>query len=262
MNEGEKRLFFGFSIEEPWPHSYPRGRIIEENSRHLTLAFLGDVPFSRLRNALPQFPDPPVSLGPAGICDKLLFLTRVVAQHVTWLVDDAPLLAFQQTVCQWLETLGYPIDRRPLLPHITLARAPFVEKEWERWFEPLPCIVTGIHLYESIGNLTYHSLWEIPLTRPFEEIEHTADIAFHVKGKNPAELYLHAALALSFKYPPFLKFIETGPVGDLNQVIKELNRMIAQCDLSTGCPFKAVSYHTKLKQCQEGFINWEMIVDV
>lgn len=258
MNEDEKRLFFGFSIEEPWPYKYPKGRIIDENSRHLTLAFLGNVSFSSLEKALVQFPEPHFQLGPCGICDQLLFLTRVVAQHVTWFEGGKQLATFQITVLDWLESLGYSVDRRPFLPHITLARAPFDQKEWEKWFEPLPCMVTGIHLYESIGNLTYKSIWEIPFTRPFVEIEHTADIAFHVRGKNPAEFYLNAALALSFKFPPFLSFIEKGPVGDLNQVVKELNRMIAQCDLSTGCPFKAVSYHTKLTP----ELDWEMIVDV
>jgi len=253
MNQDEKRLFFGFSIEEPWPHSCPKGRILEENSRHLTLAFLGNVPIPPLEN----FPEPPFLLGPVGICDQLLFLTKVVAQHVTWLNQGEQLISFQKAVLDWLESLGYAVDRRPFLPHITLARSPFEQKEWEKWFEPLPCMVTGIHLYESVGNLKYKSIWEIPLARPFDEIEHTADIAFHVRGKNPAELYLHGALALSFKYPPFLHFIERGPVSDLNQVVKELNRMIAQCDLSMGCPFKAVSYHNKIIQD-----TWEMIVDV
>jgi len=258
MQEDEKRLFFGFSIEEPWPHLYPKGRILDEKSRHLTFAFLGNVPYDNLQKALEKFPIPPFQIGPVGICDQLLFLKRVVAQHVRWLVDGEKLKLFVSEVHKWLTLLGYSIDTRPFLSHVTLARAPFNEEEWTSWFEPLPCMVTGIHLYESVGNLTYRSIWEFPILAPFKEIEHTADIAFHIRGKNLSELYLHAAVAMSFKFPPFLKYIKTTDAKDLNQVVKALNQMITECDLEIGCPFKAVSYHTQLVEGE----HWEMIVDV
>jgi len=258
MQEGEKRVFFGFSIEEPWPHLYPKGRILDETSRHLTFAFLGNVPYVNLEKNLDHFPKPSFDVGPVGICDDLLFLKKVVAQHVKWLLNDESITSFQSAVQKWLSTLGFSLDPRPHLPHVTIARAPFEEEEWRSWFEPLPCMATGIHLYESVGNLTYQSIWEIPLLKPFEEIEHTADIAFHIRGKSLQQLYLHAAIAMSFKFPPFLHYIKTDHVEDLNQVVKGLNQMIAQCDLEIGCPFKAVSYHTHLIDEE----NWEMIIDV
>lgn len=266
MVEDVKRLFFGFSVEAPWPHHYPKGRIIDENFRHVTFAFLGNVPFPTLEKMLPQFPKPKFSLGPVGRCDQLLFLpkfkARVVAGHVSWLLGEAALINLQKGVLDWLEHLGYKVDRRPLLPHITLARAPFEEKQWKEAFEEFPCIVTGIHLYESVGNLTYHSIWELPLQRSFEEIEHTADIAFHIRGKSPYELYVNGAIAMSFKFPQFLQFIDPLPIDDLDQVVKRLNIMIAKCDLEIGCPFKAVSYHSKITKEPDGLTNWEMIVDV
>lgn len=258
MEEEKKRLFFAFSIEAPWPHEYPKGRLIEEKSRHMTFAFLGNVPIPNLS----AFPKPDLLIGPVGKCDRLLFLARVVASHVTWLQNGEKLNQLQKSVLDWLESLKYQVDRRPLLPHITLARAPFDREGWEGWFEELPCIITGIHLYESIGNLTYQSIWEIPLTAPFEEIEHTADIAFHVRGKNFDELYLHATVAMSFKHPPFLSFLKSEQKNDLNQVVRGLNQMIAACDLDQGCPFKAVSYHSKITEESNGLMNWEMIVDV
>jgi 2'-5' RNA ligase len=263
MEDEIKRLFFAFSVEAPWPHEYPKGRLVDEKSRHITFAFLGNVhPVANLS----EFPKPDLLLGPAGKTDRLLFLpphrARVVASHVTWLSDGEKLNQLQKKALDWLESLGYQVDRRPLLSHITLARAPFDRKAWEDWFEELPCIITGIHLYESVGNLTYQSIWEIPLTAPFEEIEHTADIAFQVRGKNFDELYRHGAVAMSFKHPPFLSFIESEQKSDLNQVVKGLNQMISACDLNQGCPFKAVSYHSKIREESNGLINWEMIVDV
>lgn len=262
MREDEKRLFFGFSIEQPWPSAYPPGRVIDENSRHLTLAFLGNVPYAPLQKNLDRFPQPPFRIGPAGICDRLLFFRKVVAQHVAWCTGGEKLGSYQAALQETLSSLGYPIDPRPLLPHVTLARAPFEEKAWTKWFEPLPLIVTGIHLYESSGNLSYRSIWEIPLLPPFEEIEHTADIAFHILGETPEELYLHAAIAMGFKFPPVLRYIEKAPVESLNEAIKRLNKMITQCDLEWGCPFKAVSYHTHTTHEPQGPLAWEMIVDV
>lgn len=262
MDESEKRLFFGFSVEAPWPHNYPKGRLIEESCRHLTFAFLGNVPFSKLEKVLPNCPQPHFRLGPVGKCDELLFLTKVVATHVDWLSDGDKLSEYQRAVLDWLEKQGYKVDRRPFLPHITLARQPFNKEEWMEWFEELPCMITGIHLYESIGNLTYKSIWQLPLLPAFEEIEHTADIAFHIRGRNFYELYMHGAIAMSFKFPHFLSFLDTAPISDFNQIVKKLNAMIAQSDQETGCPFKAVSYHSKMSEEQDGLIHWEMIVDV
>lgn len=256
MNEEEKRLFFGFSVDAPWPHNYPKGRLIDESCRHLTFAFLGNV------KTIPHIPHPTFTLGPVGKCDEILFLSNVVASHVKWLSNGDRLSNYQRTVLDWLEQHGYRVDRRPFLPHITLARMPFDHNEWKEWFEELPCIVTGIHLYESLGNLTYKSIWELPLLPAFEEIEHTADIAFQIRGKNFDELYLHSAIAISFKFPHFLSYLDPAPISDFNQIVKRLNAMIAQCDQETGCPFKAVSYHSKMSKEPDGLIHWEMIVDV
>lgn len=260
----EKRLFFGFSVDAPWPMSYPKGRIIEESSRHITLAFLGNTSFDRLENSLKEFPNPDFHIGPVGICDKILFLPemkpRVVADHISWISDGKKLNSFHDKVLKWLETLDFAIDKRPLLPHVTIARAPFNENEWESAFESLPIIVTGIHLYESMGNLRYHSLWNYSLLSAFEELEHTADIAFIIRGRNYEELFEHAAVAMSFKYPPFLSFLEEKNQKELGQVVQSLNKMVTKCDEEIGCPFKAVSYHGKADQKE--YLEWEMVVDV
>lgn len=263
--EERKRLFFGLAVEAPWPLTYPKGRIIEESARHITLAFLGNHSFSKLEKGLPTFPKPSYKIGPVGIGDHLLFLPkykpRVVAEHVDWITDGTSIESHHQGLLDWLEGLDFPVDRRPFLPHVTMARAPVDENAWEEAFStPLPLITTGIHLYESIGHLRYLSIWHHPLLPAFEEFEHTADIAFFIHGQTYQELYSHGAVALGFKYPPFLRFLESTPFGDLDAVVKGLNRMISTCDVEIGCPFKAVSYHGKYKK--EPHLIWEMIVDV
>ena len=37
----QKRLFFGFEVKAPWPQGLPKGRILKEDQRHITIAFLG-----------------------------------------------------------------------------------------------------------------------------------------------------------------------------------------------------------------------------
>jgi len=261
-----KRLFFGLSLQAPWPPFYPKGRLIEEETRHITLAFLGNHPFDKLENALNDFPKPDFLIGPVGRSDEILFLPkghpRVVSHHISWIVDGEKIKAFQKKVQAWLESLEYPVDRRPLLPHVTLARAPFSKEDWEKAFEPLPMIITGVHLYESLGNLQYQSLWELPFISSFEEFEHTADIAFHIRGTSMQELYLHAAIGMSFHFPPFLSFLQKIEIVDLEGVIRALNVMISTCDLEMGCPFKAVSYHGKIREEENQILHWEMVVDV
>jgi len=268
MNENNKRLFFGLSLEAPWPTSYPKGRIIQETMRHITLAFLGNFSFSKLEKELDHFPKPAFKIGPVGETSQVLFLPkghkpRVVAHEISWLVDGERIEMLHKNVLDWLEKLDYPVDRRPLLSHVTIARAPFENKEWEEAFEELPIFVSGIHLYESLGNLHYKSIWEYSLIPCFEELEHTADVAFQVCGTSFHDLYIHGALALSFSYPPFLTFLEEEKISDFEQLVRLLNVMITKCDAQMGCPFKAVSYHGNFREDKEnGLLYWEMIVDV
>jgi len=265
QNTESKRLFFGFSVQAPWPSFLPKGRIIAEETRHITFAFLGNHPYEALEKALPHLPQTSFLLGPVGLCDRVVFLPiktpRVVAYHVDWLTDGKKIIEFQSKVLDWLESLHYPTDKRPLLPHVTVARAPFDPKEWEEAFYPLPCILTGVHLYESLGNLTYNTLWHRDFSPVFEEFEHTADIAYRIRGHTPQELYLHAAVAMSFRFPHFLHFLGTGQVTTLDQAVQALNTMISRCDAEIGCPFKAVSYHGNLTE-ENTLLHWEMIVDV
>lgn len=256
--DDEKRMFFGAEVFAPWPH-FPPGRMIAETERHLTLAFLGNTSFTALKDLLSQFPAPSFVVGPVGWCDRLLFipeeLPKVAALHVKWLQGDlAPLHAELQ---KWLSLA----DKRTFFPHVTVARSPFDKEAWRESFKEFPIAVRAIHLYESIGNLNYVPLWSYPLPLPFEELEHTADIAFLIRGETLAALFVHAQIALSFKFPEFLRYFSKVVPKSLDALITELNRGISLADQEIGCPFKAVSFHGEIVQ-KEGLLLWEMIVDV
>jgi 2'-5' RNA ligase len=255
-----KRLFLGMEVVAPWPESLPKGRILDESDRHLTLAFLGDANLPQLQELLNSFPKPPFQIGLAGIFDKALFLRHVAAWHIQWLEREELFLTFQKNLVNWLKSQGLHPKEGKFLSHVTLARRPFSTPEWQKSFHPLPMYVKNIHLCESLGNSEYEVCWNFPILAPFDEIEHTADIAFLVRGENLQQLFLHAQLALCFHFPPMLTFIKNRSVANLDEIVAVLNGMILKADIELGCPFKAVSFHGELQKNQ--FLEWEMIVDV
>jgi len=254
-------------VKAPWPDALPYGRLLDAHHRHLTLAFLGDTDYPKMQEALLSFPQLPFKVGFVAQFDQCLFLPpkhpRVVAWHVQWLEKSTEIVTFCATLIRWLQAKGFSPDRRhELMPHVTLARAPFNEKIWSKKFSPLPLLVQDIRLYESVGNLNYTSLWSYSLLPPFEEIEHMADIAYIVRGETFDQLFQHAALALAFNFPSLLTYlqIKEGFVH-LEDVIIELNHLVARVDQEIGCPFKAVSFHSLLEN-KDTIMHWEMIVDV
>lgn len=268
METDRRRLFFGLEVKAPWPDSLPDGRHLTELNRHMTLAFLGEVNFAELESLLPSCPQPSFKVGLGGFFDQCLILPprhpNVVAWHVKWLEDVQTLLTFRDQLNQWLLTNQFPVSHpeRDFLPHVTLCRRPFKEQEWKQAFISLPLFVASLHLYQSLGHCRYQSIWYYPILSPFEEIEHTADIAFHIKGINIQQLHQHAQLALSFKDPRLLSYLsEVNTDASLEDVIMTLNETIAKMDAEIGCSFKAISFHDDLTE-ENGILTWEMIVDV
>ncbi|MCI0382280.1 MAG: hypothetical protein L0207_04440 [Chlamydiae bacterium] len=263
----DKRLFFGIEIDAPWPDQYPEGRLIDSSSRHLTLAFLGNVSFAQIQKQLTSFPKGSIKIGPVGKCDKVIFLPnhnhpRVVAYHIDWFTGEKNLINLHRELLNWLEKNGYKTDKRDLLSHISLARAPFETKEWEKSFTLLPILAKAIHLYESRGNLQYEPLWSCSFILPFEEWPHTADIAFLIRGENPTQMYLHAFLALCYTFPILTPYFKKIEVTDFEKIVSLLNNKIAKADAEIGCPLKAISYHGQMREKEKGMFEWEMVVDV
>jgi 2'-5' RNA ligase len=265
--EDVKRLFFGVEIHAPWPQKYPKGRMLNEEHRHLTLSFLGNVPFHPLEQQLENIPLPEIEIGISGYFDSCLLLPprrpHVVAWHAKWGVEENHLFEIQNLLSNWLSSLDYSVDSRPWKPHVTLCRKPFKADEWLKAFVPLPFYTSSLHLYESTGDLHYSPVWSRSIQPPFEEIEHTADLAFLIRGHSLQQIYQNAATALAFKESRLLHFgLPLQKVTTLDDIVMALNGIICLADAEFGCPMKAVSFHGEIVELPNTILQWEMIVDV
>lgn len=267
MEKEIKRLFFGIEVHAPWPPHVPEGRLLDEEHRHLTLAFLGNIPYEPLKEILNDFPKVSLKIGSVGYFDSCLVLPprhpNVVAWHAHELGDSSPIAHFQTLLSDWLISHGYSLDKRSWNPHVTLCRQPFDAHKWMKDFIPLPFYTCSLHLYESTGHLQYVPLWSYPIQAPFEEINHTADMAFIIRGENLQQLYRNAFIALSFKAPEFIEFFTPGEaLNNLDDIVIALNHIVSKVDSSIGCSLKAISFHGEIIPLQDALLQWEMIVDV
>lgn len=233
----------------------------------MTFAFLGSIPFLPFLEHLKDIPVPSFHVGLTGAFDTCLFLPvkkpNVVAWQAYWHDDPQQFKNYIQNVWSWLSSKGYPTEEREWLPHVSICRKPFNRIDWMKAYKHTPFNFGDIHLYESVGNLNYIPLHSFKLVRPFEEIEHTADIAFLVNAENMQQLYNHAFSALAFSFPLLLRYFPSKEeVSSLDEVIKALNNIICRADSEEGCGLKAVCYHGEIVTLPNNLLQWEMIVDV
>lgn len=264
------RVFLAFDVVAPWPQEFPKGRIIPEELRHLTLVFLGEQDLEKL----PQVPKVPFQVGMAGKFNKCIFLPpkhpHVVAWDVNWLYEAKKMYDFQKDVQSWALKNDIVVEEREFLYHMTISRGEFSKEKWEESFKELPFFVKRFCLYKSLGNSNYERIWAHDFILPFEELSHTADIAFKVHGENFKQLGINAFLALSFKYPELLDFFDKNfGCETLDDIVIFLNTVIGKADAEIGVPFKAISFHGELKtlennnpKVQVNILEWEMVVDV
>jgi len=262
------RVFLGAKVIAPWPEDLPGGKIIQENYRHITLVFLGEIEKKVVESTLRQFPLPKFSIGLTGQFTKVLFLppkhSHVVAYEAKF-YEEKPFLFYQKQVMGWLkvENIKVKNSSRQFYPHVTIARGNFEKQEWEKAFQKLPFYMDSINLYESLGNSNYEVLHTHSPFAPFEEIQHTADIAFIVRGHTIQDLHRAAETALAFKSPGLVNYFkEEITCHSIDEVIADLNEHVAHADSEIGCSFKAVSFHGDLQENKQGILEWEMIIDV
>lgn len=214
----------------------------------MTLLFLGN-------KKIPPIPEPKWKLPPLGILESWIFLPkespRVVAAVPTFLAGEKELLDYHSEL----------VPKEKLLPHISVSRDPFDREAWEKFPCHIPFFIHGVALYKSLGHSQYEILWETKSLPPFEEIEHTADIAYIIRGENHHQLCLHAVLALSFSFPQFIDYLQKIPeLHSIENIVKILNQWISEIDTCEGIGLKAVSYHAKVET--KDTLEWTMIVDV
>jgi RNA 2',3'-cyclic 3'-phosphodiesterase len=97
------------------------GRITRVDSIHLTLAFLGNVGAFRLEEL--RAPPAAIAVEPFRVD-----IDRVGAWHhngVGWVapsVTPPPLAELQSRLSEWLESIGFTLERRAFAPHATILR--------------------------------------------------------------------------------------------------------------------------------------------
>ena len=194
-----KRVFFAFKVKAPWPKSFPSGRLLAENDRHLTIAFLGNIDDTNLIHSISSFPKPPFRVGLTGWFDKLKFLpprrANVACWHARFFDNSYDLAGYQIEIAEWLKMHQYKfkVHKGPFLPHVTLCRRPFSFTEWRNAFKPL----TDLNLYESIGGLNYKPIWKLPIIPPFER--NSKEASYVIYGESHKQLYANAYAAKAFE---------------------------------------------------------------
>jgi RNA 2',3'-cyclic 3'-phosphodiesterase len=262
------RIFFGLDINAPWKESEPSGRYIDKSLRHITLIFVGEVADEKVNSIIPILPTPSFKISPSGIFDKVLALPykhpNVISYEAHFYTYLEELKNYKNSLLSFLEENGISlkVQYKDFLPHASLCRRPFVISEWKKEFSKLPFFGTRVVLYESLGNSVYRTLWSYDFIPPFSEIDHTADIAFDIRGENFFQLYANGFIALSFADEKLAGyFLENEKIENLDDVIISLNKIVTNLDTQIGSPFKGVSFQSNLKH-KDNFLEWEMIVDV
>lgn len=161
MEQNTKRVFIACSLKADWPQQFPPGKILTIDNRHMTLAFLGNIEDIKLP-ILDQVPKPNFNQQPGGEFDKILALPkrkpRAMSYHARFTMEEQAMLDYQKQLIYWLSQYQFLVDDRPFLPHVTIARPPFEKSQWQHYFQPFTFLVTGIHLYESLGHRQFQIL--------------------------------------------------------------------------------------------------------
>jgi len=269
MREEKKtnRLFIGASVVTVWPNAFPSEEIIKERNRHITILFL-DGQDDNSKNLLKTFPKPESVLSMAGFFSKYIGLPKRSPHLVAMegeMITGINLENYRNQLLKWSESQGidFKKPKRPFYPHLTICRKNPDISKWESEQIKIPFYVDEINLYQSMGNSEYEKLKTYSLVPIFEEISHTADIAFTIRGESLQSIFINAQIALSFVCNSFIDFLETNKeISSQDQIIMQLNKIIANVDIEVGSPFKAVSFHGSFTKSENGFYQWEMIVDV
>ena len=123
------RLFFALPLSPPlagriarWRHSWHCGGTqVHPHDLHLTLAFLGSQPLSRLDDLLSAGAQV-AGIRPFDLCLDHLALWNDGLLHLAPSHPPPELLGLQQKLCECLAQYGFVLEQRPYRPHLTLAR--------------------------------------------------------------------------------------------------------------------------------------------
>lgn len=112
---------FGRAMDGMRP-CFQRGRFSPEENLHVTLAFLGETPPERLKPAREALDA--VSARPFPLCVGGIGCFRRPGGDIYWAgVERTPALCrVHDSLCRELKGRGFPLEKRPFRPHLTLVR--------------------------------------------------------------------------------------------------------------------------------------------
>ena len=173
-------MFWGFELAIDWPALPQDGRIVSSESRHATIAFLGNIDLSIIKNYAERY-KPEVDSVLSGHIDKFVSLPNMSKPRVLCLSgrldDESKTLKVVDQIKNDMMNLGIKIEKRKWLFHVTVARAPFKNKNiaslaMEYWRKNTQGAESranfyfkNICLYQSLPGLKYEKLYsyELPL---------------------------------------------------------------------------------------------------
>ena len=158
-----RRLFFALWLDERTAQAAHQaaeavarqfgGRIMRQDSLHLTLAFLGDTPGDQVSTLMAQASELATQLHPFTLnFDRLGYWPR---NHIVWAsCRDAanPLHQLSEQLGDRLRHHGCPPDPRPFHPHVTLLRNVPPIEEALACLAPIHFRVEEFRLVESMSQ--------------------------------------------------------------------------------------------------------------
>lgn len=196
MNCQTKRIFLALKIKAPWRKNGSGKKVIKEELRHLTMAFLGQTSVDLLQNFLQDHTDDfQFQLPIFGYFSKLLLLppfkARVFALNPIFLEHSPAIFAFQKKIeTLFLENGFIPDQPKPWLPHVSLVRSPFNYYSWKNTFNEFPFYAETFCVYESLGNLQYREIKSFKLPCPFRVTTQLNECTIYAESSHESSLNL------------------------------------------------------------------------
>ena len=148
-----------------------RANYSRRENLHLTLAFLGELPSSRLPDIEAAMKAAAAGAGEFSLSFDHAGRFRRDGGDIWWLgaADCPALTALQSRLASELKSRGFALEDRRFSPHLTLARRVFGTADAASLLDsPVPCRVSGMSLMLSErpgGKLTYTELFYAAFAR-------------------------------------------------------------------------------------------------
>lgn len=257
----EKRLLFGFEAHAPWPEVLPDLKTLKAKHRLLTLLYFGDVSYKKLHDVIRYMPKPPFRVGPVAISDACLCLPNRAPDIITWHVHhfgEDPINDYQHQIVEYFTQNGYDFEKKKYIKHITLGKSAALRNEMKKNFRPLPLYFSNLHLYESHKGEQYEPIWTYDLFPPFEEQK---DGQFILYGESFQQVFLNAQIALAFKCPELVPFLDPSyQVRNLQDGGIRLTTILNQAYRAIKIPIENATFPESGKQ-SKGLLSWPLQVE-